>query len=109
MLSFLVLCFTLALAANAFPFEEAKCKMQIEARWLSRRDVNEKRMRELSRVFGWCVNGFACKEGDMKMLLEFLEEKCEFQGISEEYAAHPETSKMDAYRILKKHYYVFRK
>lgn len=107
MICLLLLCLGLMLTSNAFSSENVKCKMQHEVRWASRLDVSEKKIRELNRIYGWCVNGFACKSGDMKILLEFLEEKCEFQGISEEYAANPETLKMEAYRILKKHDYVF--
>lgn len=92
---------------ESFSSENLKCKMEKELRWRDRTDVDEKKIREINRIYSWCVDSFFCRSGDVEKLLEFLEEKCEFDGFVTAYVANPKELKMVAYRELNKHRHVF--
>jgi hypothetical protein len=101
----LFFCLFLAISAN----EEYICKKQISASLFSRKDVNQKVIRDLNRRYNWCVGSGMCKMDDIKILVSFMEDQCGFQGITTKYLANPVGMKKEMLSLLYENNHVFKR
>jgi hypothetical protein len=85
------------------------CKKKVQASLFSRDDVDEKLIRDLNRKYSWCVESHMCGGDDILRLVTFLEDQCEFDGLTLQYVQEPYGMRNEVFTLLRQNWHLFKR